>query len=43
MPLPMAAAPEPEDSNLVEEEEIIELDYPESPSVSEALFPTLGP
>ncbi|XP_014952285.3 cardiomyopathy-associated protein 5 isoform X1 [Ovis aries] len=39
MPLPMAAAPEPEDSNLVEEEEIIELDYPESPSVSEELFP----
>ncbi|XP_052502548.1 cardiomyopathy-associated protein 5 isoform X2 [Budorcas taxicolor] len=39
MPLPMAATPEPEDSNLVEEEEIIELDYPESPSVSEEPFP----
>uniref|UniRef100_F1ME62 Cardiomyopathy-associated protein 5 n=1 Tax=Bos taurus TaxID=9913 RepID=F1ME62_BOVIN len=38
MPLPMAATPEPEDSNLVEEE-IIELDYPESPSVSEEPFP----
>ncbi|KAM5331491.1 cardiomyopathy-associated protein 5 [Glossophaga mutica] len=36
--LPIAATPEPEDSNLVEEE-IIELDYPESPSVSEELFP----
>ncbi|XP_043326689.1 cardiomyopathy-associated protein 5 [Cervus canadensis] len=39
MPLPMAATPEPEDSSLVEEEEIIELDYPESPSVSEEPFP----
>ncbi|XP_045053787.2 cardiomyopathy-associated protein 5 [Desmodus rotundus] len=36
--LPITATPEPEDSNLVEEE-IIELDYPESPSVSEELFP----
>ncbi|KAF6356743.1 cardiomyopathy associated 5 [Rhinolophus ferrumequinum] len=35
--LPIAATPEPEDSNLVEEE-IIELDYPESPSVSEEPF-----
>uniref|UniRef100_A0A8C6E1L4 Cardiomyopathy-associated protein 5 n=1 Tax=Moschus moschiferus TaxID=68415 RepID=A0A8C6E1L4_MOSMO len=44
MPLPMAAAPEPEDSNLVEVEEIIELDYPESPSVSEEPFlPRLVP
>lgn len=39
MPLPMAATPEPEDSSLVEEEEIIELDYPESPSASEEPFP----
>ncbi|XP_065730376.1 cardiomyopathy-associated protein 5 [Phocoena phocoena] len=38
MPLPISASPEPEDSNLVEEE-IIELDYPESPSVSEEPFP----
>ncbi|XP_045703666.1 cardiomyopathy-associated protein 5 [Phyllostomus hastatus] len=36
--LPIAATPEPKDSNLVEEE-IIELDYPESPAVSEELFP----
>uniref|UniRef100_A0A2K5Y686 Cardiomyopathy-associated protein 5 n=1 Tax=Mandrillus leucophaeus TaxID=9568 RepID=A0A2K5Y686_MANLE len=36
--LPVAATPEPEDSNLVEEE-IIELDYPESPLVSEKPFP----
>uniref|UniRef100_A0A8D1GU03 Cardiomyopathy associated 5 n=1 Tax=Sus scrofa TaxID=9823 RepID=A0A8D1GU03_PIG len=36
--LRVAATPEPEDSNLVEEE-IIELDYPESPSVSEEPFP----
>uniref|UniRef100_A0A8C3WMH2 Cardiomyopathy-associated protein 5 n=1 Tax=Catagonus wagneri TaxID=51154 RepID=A0A8C3WMH2_9CETA len=34
----VAATPEPEDSNLVEEE-IIELDFPESPSVSEEPFP----
>ncbi|XP_074216387.1 cardiomyopathy-associated protein 5 isoform X1 [Camelus bactrianus] len=41
--LPMAATPEPEDSNLVEEE-IIELDYPESPSASEEPFlPRLAP
>uniref|UniRef100_A0A8C9AQQ8 Cardiomyopathy-associated protein 5 n=1 Tax=Prolemur simus TaxID=1328070 RepID=A0A8C9AQQ8_PROSS len=32
--LPIAATPEPEDSNLMDEE-IIELEYPESPSVSE--------
>ncbi|XP_036265150.1 cardiomyopathy-associated protein 5 isoform X1 [Pipistrellus kuhlii] len=38
--VPIAATPEPEDSHL-EEEEIIELDYPESPSVSEKLFPVL--
>nr|XP_058916625.1 cardiomyopathy-associated protein 5 isoform X4 [Kogia breviceps] len=37
-PLPIYATPEPEDSNLVEEE-IIELDYPESLSVSEEPFP----
>ncbi|XP_028348832.1 cardiomyopathy-associated protein 5 isoform X3 [Physeter macrocephalus] len=37
-PLPIYAAPEPEDSNLVKEE-IIELDYPESLSVSEEPFP----
>ncbi|XP_070954863.1 cardiomyopathy-associated protein 5 isoform X2 [Macaca nemestrina] len=36
--LPVAATPKPEDSNLVEEE-IIELDYPESPLVSEKPFP----
>ncbi|XP_036986680.2 LOW QUALITY PROTEIN: cardiomyopathy-associated protein 5 [Artibeus jamaicensis] len=36
--LPIAAAPDPEDSDLVEEE-IIELDHPESPSVSEEFFP----
>ncbi|XP_011944582.1 PREDICTED: cardiomyopathy-associated protein 5 isoform X3 [Cercocebus atys] len=36
--LPVAATPEPEDSNLVEEE-IIELDFPESPLVSEKPFP----
>ncbi|XP_038388060.1 cardiomyopathy-associated protein 5 [Canis lupus familiaris] len=36
--LPIAATPEPEDSNLVEEE-IIELEYPESPSISEKPFP----
>ncbi|XP_001137947.6 cardiomyopathy-associated protein 5 [Pan troglodytes] len=36
--LPIAITPEPEDSNLVEEE-IIELDYPESPLVSEMPFP----
>ncbi|XP_017362840.1 cardiomyopathy-associated protein 5 [Cebus imitator] len=36
--LPIAATPEPEDSNLVEEE-TIELDYPESPLVSEKPFP----
>uniref|UniRef100_A0A8D0S4M3 Cardiomyopathy associated 5 n=1 Tax=Sus scrofa TaxID=9823 RepID=A0A8D0S4M3_PIG len=36
--LRVAATPEREDSNLVEEE-IIELDYPESPSVSEEPFP----
>ena len=36
--LPIAITPEPEDSNLVEEE-IIELDYPESPLVSEKPFP----
>uniref|UniRef100_A0A2K6V590 Cardiomyopathy associated 5 n=1 Tax=Saimiri boliviensis boliviensis TaxID=39432 RepID=A0A2K6V590_SAIBB len=36
--LPIAATPEPEDSNLVEEE-LIELDYPESPLVSEKPFP----
>ncbi|KAK2502932.1 hypothetical protein MC885_000037, partial [Smutsia gigantea] len=36
--LPIAAAPEPEDSNLVDEE-IIEPDYPESPSFSEKPFP----
>lgn len=36
--VPIAATPEPEDSHLVEEE-IIELDYPESPSVSEKPFP----
>nr|XP_019583751.1 PREDICTED: cardiomyopathy-associated protein 5 [Rhinolophus sinicus] len=35
--LPRAVTPEPEDSNLVEEE-IIEIDYPESPSVSEEPF-----
>ncbi|KAM8780093.1 cardiomyopathy-associated protein 5 [Rhynchonycteris naso] len=35
--LPIAATPEPEDSNLVEEE-IVELDYPESPD-SEKPFP----
>ncbi|XP_062941415.1 cardiomyopathy-associated protein 5 isoform X2 [Cynocephalus volans] len=35
--LPIAATPELEDSNLVEE--IIELDYPESPLVSKKLFP----
>ncbi|XP_019496542.1 PREDICTED: cardiomyopathy-associated protein 5 [Hipposideros armiger] len=41
--LPTAATPEPEDSNLVEEE-VIELDYPESPSVSEESFsPRLAP
>ncbi|XP_057596376.1 cardiomyopathy-associated protein 5 [Hippopotamus amphibius kiboko] len=41
--LPVAATPEPEDSNLVEEE-IIELGYPESPSVSEEPFsPRLTP
>nr|XP_035147224.2 cardiomyopathy-associated protein 5 isoform X1 [Callithrix jacchus] len=36
--LPMAATPEPEDSDLVEEE-VIELDYPESPLVSKKPFP----
>ncbi|XP_016065847.1 PREDICTED: cardiomyopathy-associated protein 5 [Miniopterus natalensis] len=36
--LPRAATPEPEDSDLVEEE-VVELDYPESPSVSEKPFP----
>ncbi|XP_049621990.1 cardiomyopathy-associated protein 5 [Suncus etruscus] len=36
--LPTGAIPEPTDSNLVEEE-IIELDYPESPFVSEQPFP----
>ncbi|XP_008160202.2 cardiomyopathy-associated protein 5 [Eptesicus fuscus] len=36
--VPRAATPEPEDSHLVEEE-IIELDYPESPPVSEEPFP----
>ncbi|KAI5144256.1 Cardiomyopathy-Associated Protein 5 [Manis pentadactyla] len=36
--LPIAASPEPEDSNLVEEE-IIEPDYPGSPSFSEKPFP----
>nr|XP_036855885.1 cardiomyopathy-associated protein 5 [Manis javanica] len=36
--LPVAASPEPEDSNLVEEE-IIEPDYPGSPSFSEKAFP----
>ncbi|KAL0627992.1 Cardiomyopathy-associated protein 5 [Plecturocebus cupreus] len=36
--LPIAATPEPEDSNLVEEE-IIELDYLESPLVSKKPFP----
>ncbi|XP_036134971.1 cardiomyopathy-associated protein 5 [Molossus molossus] len=36
--LPIAATPEPEDSNLVEEE-IIEIDYPESPPVSKKSFP----
>ncbi|XP_054434509.1 cardiomyopathy-associated protein 5 [Pteronotus mesoamericanus] len=36
--LPIAATPEPEDSKLVEEE-IIDLDYAESPSVSEKPFP----
>ncbi|KAI4021837.1 cardiomyopathy associated 5 [Homo sapiens] len=36
--LPIAITPEPEDSNLVEEE-IVELDYPESPLVSEKPFP----
>ncbi|XP_007941672.1 cardiomyopathy-associated protein 5 [Orycteropus afer afer] len=35
--LPKTAIPEPEDSNFVEE--IIELDYPESPLVSEKSFP----
>ncbi|XP_011789718.1 PREDICTED: cardiomyopathy-associated protein 5 [Colobus angolensis palliatus] len=35
--LPVAATPEPEDSNLVEE--IIELDYPASPLVSKKPFP----
>ncbi|XP_036888211.1 cardiomyopathy-associated protein 5 [Sturnira hondurensis] len=41
--LPIAATPEPEDSDLVEEE-LIELDYPESPSVSEEVFlPRLAP
>nr|XP_025748361.1 cardiomyopathy-associated protein 5-like [Callorhinus ursinus] len=35
--LPIAATPEPEDSNLVEEE-IIELEYPESPSISKKPF-----
>ncbi|VTJ85039.1 Hypothetical predicted protein [Marmota monax] len=35
--LPIAAIPEPEDSDLAEE--IIELDYPESPVVSEKSFP----
>ncbi|XP_059550217.1 cardiomyopathy-associated protein 5 [Myotis daubentonii] len=41
--VPIAATPEPEDSHLVEEE-IIELDYPESPSVSEKPFlPHLAP
>ncbi|XP_075398778.1 cardiomyopathy-associated protein 5 [Tenrec ecaudatus] len=36
--LPVTAAPEPEGWNFVEEE-IIELDYPESPFVSEQSFP----
>ncbi|XP_023585239.1 cardiomyopathy-associated protein 5 [Trichechus manatus latirostris] len=36
--LPLAATPEPEDSNFVEEE-LIELNYPESPLVSEESFP----
>ncbi|XP_046522347.1 cardiomyopathy-associated protein 5 isoform X2 [Equus quagga] len=41
--LPVAATHEPEDANVVEEE-IIELDYPESPSVSEKpLSPCLAP
>ncbi|XP_069348593.1 cardiomyopathy-associated protein 5 [Eulemur rufifrons] len=41
--LPIAATPEPEDSNLTEEE-IIELEYPESPLVSEKPFlPRLSP
>lgn len=35
--LPISAIPEPEDSDLAEE--IIELDYPESPVVSEKSFP----
>ncbi|EFB25876.1 hypothetical protein PANDA_004321, partial [Ailuropoda melanoleuca] len=35
--LPIAATAEPEDSNLVEEE-IIELEYPESPSISKKAF-----
>uniref|UniRef100_A0A673VA92 Cardiomyopathy-associated protein 5 n=1 Tax=Suricata suricatta TaxID=37032 RepID=A0A673VA92_SURSU len=37
--LPVAATPESEDSNLVEEE-ILELEYPESPSISEQPFPS---
>nr|XP_060490087.1 cardiomyopathy-associated protein 5 [Panthera onca] len=37
--LPIATTPESEDSNLVEEE-IIELEYPESPSISEKPFPS---
>ncbi|XP_032703638.1 cardiomyopathy-associated protein 5 isoform X1 [Lontra canadensis] len=41
--LPRAATPEPEDYNLVEEE-IIELEYPESPSISKKPFsPHLAP
>ncbi|XP_023401352.2 cardiomyopathy-associated protein 5 [Loxodonta africana] len=41
--LPMAATPEPKDSNFVEEE-VIELDYSESPLVSEEPFlPRLAP
>uniref|UniRef100_A0A8C7AEN8 Cardiomyopathy-associated protein 5 n=1 Tax=Neovison vison TaxID=452646 RepID=A0A8C7AEN8_NEOVI len=41
--LPRAATPEPKDSNLVEEE-IIELEYPESPSISKKPFsPYLAP
>ncbi|XP_012622239.2 cardiomyopathy-associated protein 5 [Microcebus murinus] len=41
--LPIAATPEPEDSNITEEE-IIELEYPESPLVSEKPFlPRLSP
>ncbi|XP_014653087.1 PREDICTED: cardiomyopathy-associated protein 5 isoform X2 [Ceratotherium simum simum] len=41
--LPIAATPEPEDANVVEEE-IIDLDYPESPSVSETpVSPCLPP